>query len=96
MAESEECETLLSFGFLWIVISKHLYLDDQLVVVAGCRFSLEGNLLTIMSRIRPLFIRLLLKIRKHQDELVLRSIVPCPHGAVGVEDILPRHLQYGR
>ena len=32
-----------------------------------------------------LFIHLLLKVRKHLDELVLGSIVPCP-GALGRED----------
>ena len=66
----------LVFGGLWF--TKHLYLDDQLVVEAGCRFSLESSLIMIMSRIRPLFIHLLLKIRKHRDELVFSSIVPCP------------------
>ena len=66
-------------------ITKDLYLCNQLIVEASRCFSLEGSLLTIMSRLHLLFIDLLLKVRKHLDELVLGSIIPAPW-AVGGED----------
>ena len=62
---------------------KGLYFGDQLVVEASRRFSLEGSLLTITICLPPLVIHLLLKVRKHLDELVLRSIAPCPREAGG-------------
>jgi len=69
-----------------------LYLDDQLVVEVGRRFSLEGSLLTITSRLHPLFIHLLLKVRRHLDELVLESIAPCPCVVSGKDSPSPTCL----
>ena len=60
---------------------KDFYLGDQLVAEASRRFSLVDSLFKITSRLRSLFIHLLLKVRKHLNELVLGSIVPWPRGS---------------